>query len=205
MARALTKRQAEVLEMIKDFMRKHNMPPTVLEIADAFGFKSSSCFDHLKALERKGYIRRSSKARSIELSEFTQGRNSFRQTMEVPVVGQVMAGQPILAVENIEATVALDADWVGDNTFLLRVQGNSMSGAGILNGDLVLVRQQPAVEQGDIAVCLLGDDATVKRVFRERGRIRLQPENGDYEPILVDRGDADFKVLGKVVGLYRRM
>ena len=161
MARALTKRQGEILEMIKDFIRSNHMPPTVLEIADAFGFKSSSCFDHLKALERKGYIRRSSKARSIELTEFVQGRMSFRATKEVPVVGRVTAGHPILAVENVEATVALDAEWVGDDTFLLRIEGDSMSGAGILSGDLVLVRQQPSIGQGDIAVCLLGDEATV--------------------------------------------
>lgn len=205
MARALTKRQAEILEMIKDFMRQHNMPPTVLEIAEAFGFKSSSCFDHLKALERKGYIRRSSKARSIQLTEFVGGRVSLRQAVEVPVIGKVTAGRPILAVENIEGTVALDEQWVSSDTFILRVEGDSMTGAGIMDGDLVLVRQQPSVEEGEIAVCLLGEEATVKRVFREGGRVRLQPENPDFEPIFVDRSDADFKILGKVVGLYRRL
>jgi len=180
-----------------------NYPPSVREICQAMGLSSSSTVHaHLKALERKGYIKRDpTKPRAIEILDPSVNSKQKRRSRLVPLLGQVTAGIPVLAEENIESYLALPEEMVkGDNLFLLRVKGDSMKEAGILQGDLVIVRQQPAAENSEIVVALIGDEATVKRFFRETDHIRLQPESPDYEPIITKD---NIRVLGKVIGLLR--
>jgi repressor LexA len=196
----LTPRQREILDYIGKEIRERGYPPSVREIGEAVGLSSSSTVHgHLARLEEKGFLRRDpDKPRAIEVT----GERQLRQQrlVSVPLIGRVTAGEPILAVENIEETYALPYDWArGDSVFMLRVQGDSMIGAGIMDGDLVLVRQQAAARNGDIVVALMGEEATVKRFFHEGDRVRLQPENPALQPIVT----RDVQVLGKVVGLYR--
>ncbi|WP_413084582.1 transcriptional repressor LexA [Thermaerobacter composti] len=197
----LTRRQREILEFIKASVRERGYPPSVREIGEAVGLKSTSTVHtYLAQLERKGYIRRDpTKPRAIEV----RGEAGVRtRTVAVPLVGQVTAGRPILAVENIEDVLPLPSDLLPEGeVFALRIRGDSMIGAGILDGDYVIVRRQDTAENGDIVVALLDDEATVKRFYRERDGIRLQPENPAMEPIRV----RDVRVLGKVVALLRRM
>lgn len=172
------------------------------EICEATGLKSTSTVHgHLTRLEKKGYIRRDpSKPRAIEIvdEEFYVHRN----VVQLPLVGKVTAGEPILAVENIEETMTLPYDLVGtEDAFLLRVRGDSMIEAGIFDNDIIIVRRQNVAENGDIVVALIDDEATVKRFYKEHDHIRLQPENKAMEPIIVK----DVKILGKVIGLIRRM
>jgi repressor LexA len=204
--RDLTDRQREILEFIKAEMRRKGYPPTVRDIGEAVGLSSSSTVhSHLAALEAKGLIRRDpSKPRALEV--LGHERDAAPTTMvgvrELPVLGAVAAGVPMLAEENIEGTIPLPTEVVReDTTVVLRVKGDSMMDAGILDGDFVVVRQQPTAENGDIVVALLEDEATVKRFFRESDRVRLQPENASMEPIYV----RDVVVLGKVVAVFRRM
>lgn len=194
----LTQRQQQVLDFIRRHTRERGYPPSVREIGGALGLTSSSTVHgHLARLEGKGYIRRDpTKPRAIELV------GERTRVVSVPLVGQITAGQPILAVENVEETYPLPHDLVGhEDVFMLRVRGDSMINAGILDGDLVLVRRQPTAQNGDIVVALLDDEATVKRFYRESGRVRLQPENDAMEPIIA----GDVAILGKVIGLFRRM
>lgn len=158
---------------------------------------------HLQTLEDKGYIRRDpTKPRAIEILDSSSEALEMKKVVQVPIVGHVTAGQPILAVENIEGTFPLSADFVRhDNIFMLRVQGESMIGAGILDGDYIIVRQQSDARNGEIVVALIGDEATVKRFFKERTLIRLQPENPSMEPIY----SQDVSILGKVVGVFRTL
>ncbi|BCV25045.1 MAG TPA: transcriptional repressor LexA [Firmicutes bacterium] len=199
-ALGLSPRQAEMLGFIQRWIKDHGYPPAVREIGQALGLRSSSTVHmHLKQLEAKGYLKRnSSKPRAIEI---TANRSvPTEDVVEVPVLGRVAAGQPLLAEENREGTFPLPASLARrGTTFLLRVRGDSMVEAGILDGDFVLVRQQPAVENGEIAVALLGDEATVKRFYKENGYVRLQPENRVYEPIMV----RSVQILGKVIGVFR--
>ncbi len=203
MGRGLTRRQAEILTFIQRFTETHGYPPSVREIGRALGLTSSSTVhSHLAALEKKGYLHRDpSKPRALEVLRDERAAPA-KKVIPLPVVGRVAAGSPLLAQENIEDYFPLPAEFVrGAETFILRVRGDSMVGAGIYDGDYVIVRRQPTAHNGDIVVARLEDEATVKRFFREDGYIRLQPENPALEPILT----RDVVIEGKVVGLIRRM
>jgi repressor LexA len=199
----LTDRQREVLEFIQDFSEKHGVPPTVREIGGRFHVTPRAAFDHLRALERKGYLRRRS----------TEGRTSRALTLarppsarEVPILGRIAAGAPLLAEENREGALPLDPAWVGgrgDDVFGLRVRGESMINAHIVEGDLVLVRRQDHAHPGDIVVALVDGEATVKRFAREGHAVLLRPEHPTMAPIVVREGEKDLRILGKVVGLVR--
>lgn len=209
--RELTRRQQQILDFIRAEIHRRGYPPSVREIGDAVGLSSSSTVhSHLAAIEAKGYIRRDpSKPRALEVFDFrdTDAALDYSRIHSVPLVGQVAAGQPILAAENIEATIPLPAEFAGDRTFILKVRGDSMIDAGILDGDHVVVRQQESADNGDIVVAIISDEysgepeATVKRFFRESGRVRLQPENPALDPIYA----RDVTVVGKVVALFRRV
>ncbi len=200
---AISQRQQQILNFIKQETETQGYPPSVREICRAVGLKSTSTVHgHLSQLERKGYIRRdSSKPRAIEVLP-AAGVMPRSATVAVPLVGRVTAGLPVLAVENIEDYFPLPKDFGAQGAlFMLRVAGDSMIEAGILDGDYVIVRQQENAENGEIVVALLEDEATVKRFFKEHDKIRLQPENSFMEPIIVDNAS----ILGKVTGLVRRI
>ncbi|BAD40721.1 transcriptional repressor LexA [Symbiobacterium thermophilum] len=204
MPEPLTERQRQILQFIKDEIRTKGYPPSVREIGEAIGLSSSSTVHgHMTRLEEKGYIRRDpTKPRAIEVLDGSH--TQLKRTIAVPVVGRVTAGQPILAQESIEDHFPLPADFVRadeSELFFLTVQGDSMIEAGILDGDYVLVHRQQHANNGDIVVALIEDEATVKRFFKEQDHIRLQPENRFMDPIIVP----DCQILGKVVGLVRRM
>jgi repressor LexA len=206
--RGLTDRQRQVLDFIKAEVARQGFPPTVRDIGKAVGLHSSSTVhEHLGALESKGLIRRDpSKPRALEVLEkdvkVAPVTPLPANVIRLPVVGAVAAGVPTLAAENIETTLQLPTELVRDDaTFVLRVKGDSMVDAGILDGDYVAVREQPDAVNGEIVVAQLDDDATVKRFFRESDRIRLQPENSSMEPIYA----RDVHILGKVVAVFRRM
>lgn len=199
--RELSERQRQILEYIQKCVEEQGYPPSVREIGQAVGLSSSSTVHgHLNRLEQKGYLRRDpTKPRAIELLSPEHRRVPYQQ---VPVVGRVTAGEPILAVENVETYVPLSKELFGDDElFVLKVRGESMIEAGILDGDWVIVRRQATAENGDIVVARIEDEATVKRFFREHGHIRLQPENPTMEPIIVDR----VEILGLVTGLFRKL
>jgi len=199
----LTARQREILNYINEEVMHKNYPPSVREICQAMGLSSSSTVHaHLKALEKKGFIKRDpTKPRAIAVLDHPANPKQKLKSRLVPLLGQVTAGIPVLAEENIESYLALPEEMVkGNKLFLLRVKGDSMKEAGIFQGDLVIVRQQPSAENGEIVVALVGDESTVKRFFRETDHIRLQPENPDYEPIIAKH---DMRILGKVIGLLR--
>ncbi len=200
----LSLRQTKILEFIKQEIRKKGYPPAVREIGEAVGLLSSSTVHgHLQTLEDKGYIRRDpTKPRAIEILDSSSDVLEGKKVVHIPVVGRVAAGQPILAVENIEGTFPLPADLVRqDNVFVLKVQGESMIDAGIFDGDFIVVRQQNVARNGEIVVALIEDEATVKRFFKERTLIRLQPENSSMEPIY----SQDVSILGKVIGVFRNL
>jgi repressor LexA len=201
----LTKRQQEIFDFIKRYSAKYGYPPTVRDIGKAVGLASSSTVHaHLANLEKVGLLRRDpSKPRAIEmLDRAVGGVKSIVRPNGLPLVGHVAAGQPVLAEENIEDYVDVPGLVGGDDgEYLLRVRGESMKNAGILEGDLVVVRPQEAASDGEIVVALLGEEATVKRFFQEEDHVRLQPENETMEPIR----STDVRVLGRVVGLLRRM
>jgi repressor LexA len=203
--RELTKRQQEILDYIRGELHRCGYPPSVREIGEAVGLSSSSTVhSHLAALEAKGYLRRDpSKPRALEVLDFreTDRGIDYGQVSMVPIVGQVAAGSPILAAENIESTMPLPAELAGDNTFILKVRGESMIKAGIMDGDFVVVRQQQSANNGEIVVAMIEDSATVKTFYREPDRIRLQPENSTMEPIYA----RDVSILGKVVALFRKL
>ena len=200
----ITDKQREILEYIKNEILNRGFPPSVREICEAVELKStSSVHAHLETIEKNGYIRRDpTKPRTIEILD--DNFNLLRREMvNVPVVGTVTAGQPILAVENIESYFPVPAEFMpNQQCFILNVQGESMVNAGILDGDQVLVQQQPDAQNGEIVVALLGEEATVKRFYKEKNCYRLQPENDTMEPIIVD-SDQEFKILGKVFGVFR--
>lgn len=199
----LSKRQKQIMTYIKDTLRAKGYPPSVREIGEAVGLSSSSTVhSHLTKLEDMGFIRRDpTKPRAIEVLDDAPWRHI--SLTPVPLVGRVTAGQPILAVENIEETYPLPAELVGQgDVFMLLVQGTSMINAGIFDGDYVLVREQNTAQNGDIVVALIdGEEATVKRFFKEKETIRLQPENSLMAPIYT----RNVQILGKVIGLFRRL
>ena len=195
--RSSQQNQQRILDFIKKEIEQKGYPPSVREICAGVGLKSTSTVHaHLNHLEEQGYIRRdSTKPRALEIIDGTQSRGR-----SVPLVGRVTAGLPILAIENIEEYMTLPQEMLGrDEVFCLRVQGESMIDAGILDGDIIVVREQNNAENGEIVVAMIEDEATVKRIYYEKTRVRLQPENQFMEPIYAENA----QVIGKVVGLFR--
>lgn len=209
----LTKRQQQIFEFILSNIDKFGYPPSIPEIQEKFSFKSPNAVtDHLEALERKGYIsRRPHKSRGLEILNHTFLRNNNSRVddsvTEMPIVGRVSAGTPILAEENVEGTIFIDKSLAQNNRgmFVLRVKGTSMVNAGILDGDFVLVRQQPTAEQGEMVVALIEDEATVKRFYRDKNKIRLQPENDTMEPIIIGPKESNVTIIGKIEGVIRKI
>lgn len=204
----LSPRQQAILNYIKQEVREKGYPPSVREIGEAVGLASSSTVHgHLSRLEKKGLIRRDpTKPRAIEIldPEMEKVPDISLNTVLVPLIGKVTAGEPITAIENVEEYFSLPRRTIGpdDSVFLLSVRGNSMINIGILDGDYVLVRQQQSAENGDIIVAMTEDnEATVKRFYKEKDTIRLQPENDEMEPIILSQ----VTILGKVIGLYREL
>lgn len=197
----ISTKQREILEYIKQEILNKGYPPAVREICEAVDLKStSSVHSHLETLEKNGYIRRDpTKPRAIEILD--ESFNMLRREMvNVPVVGTVAAGQPILAEQNIDNYFPIPSEYMpNEQSFILKVKGESMINAGILDGDSVLVMQQTTARNGDIVVALIEDSATVKTYYKENGHYRLQPENDTMDPIIVD----DCKILGKVFGVFR--
>ena len=200
----ISDKQKEILEFIKSEILNRGYPPSVRDICEGVHLKStSSVHAHLETLERKGYIRRDpAKNRAIEIIDDSFGLQR-REMVNVPLVGRVAAGEPILAVENIETYFPVPAEYMPNKqSFMLKVKGESMINAGIKEGDYLIVSEQDDARNGDIVVALVGnDEATVKRFYREADHIRLQPENDAYKPII----SKDVIIRGKVIGLYRHM
>lgn len=197
----ITDKQREILEYIKSEILNRGYPPTVRDICEAVHLKStSSVHSHLESLEKNGYIRRDpTKPRAIEIVDdnFNLTR---REVVNVPMVGRVAAGQPILAVENIDAYFPIPSEFMPkEESFMLKVQGESMINAGIFDGDHILVEKCNTAHNGEMVVALVDDSATVKTFYKEKGHIRLQPENDTMDPIIVP----DCKILGKVFGVFR--
>ncbi len=209
----LTSRQREIFNFVSTFIRKRGYPPSVREIGEHFNIYPRAVFDHLKALEKKGYLkRRGSMSRGLELLVFEgykpggisaekEGETIFR---EVPVLGRVAAGKPLLAIEHVEGTLPLPSEWVeGREVFILRVKGESMS-PYLLPDDYVIVRSQPSAENGDIVVTLMGEEATVKRFFKKGRKVELKPDNQSWKTIQIEEGSEEIKILGKVIGVFRK-
>lgn len=198
-------------QMILDFLNRYQMekgyPPSIREICKAVGFKSTSTVhSYIKKLEEEGHIsKESTKPRALKVLQSDkknlEGYIAHQEIDNIPVLGKITAGAPILAVENIEDTFPVPVQYLGNSTsFMLKVRGDSMINAGILDGDYIIVRQQNTAINGDIVVALIDDEATVKTFYKETDHYRLQPENPDYEPIIVK----DLLILGKVIGLFRK-
>ena len=208
----LTDRQREILDFVQAYVARNAYPPSVRDICEAVGLSSTSTVHaHLNTLEEKGFIRRdAASARAIsviagdgEPVDLGDSTTLIRNIVNLPLVGQVAAGMPILAEENIEENLSLPRQVVGDSaSFMLTVRGDSMIDAGIFNGDYVVVREQPTASNGDVVVALIDSEATVKTYYREADRIRLQPENSTMEPIYVRD---NVTILGKVIALLRRI
>lgn len=200
----LTDRQRQILDYILAEINKKGYPPSVREIGQAVGLTSSSTVhSHLAALERKGYIRRDpTKPRALEVIDFRLSNKGINpdKVKNVPLVGRVAAGTPLFAQENIEDNYPLPVEIAGENSFMLKVKGDSMIEAGILDGDYIIVRQQATANDGDIVVALIDDESTVKRFYKKRDRVVLKAENKSMEPIIV----RDVRILGKVIGLIRK-
>lgn len=197
MKHPLTDRQAEVLNFVNKFIAKSGYPPTVREIAKHLRIRGHHAVrKHLLALEKTGHLTRGRGARSIGIADQPQA-------VSVPILGQVAAGKPILAEENILGTLALDRSVIrGGQVFLLKIKGDSMTGAGILDGDYVLVKAQAQAENGEIVVAMVEDEATVKRVFHRGDKIVLQPENPAHQPMTFSQKDT-LRILGRVMGVVR--
>ncbi|HJB81852.1 MAG TPA: transcriptional repressor LexA [Candidatus Mediterraneibacter intestinavium] len=197
----ISKKQKEILEYIKSQILERGYPPAVREICEAVNLKStSSVHSHLETLEKNGYIHRDpTKPRAIEILDDTFNLTR-REMVNVPIVGRIAAGEPILAQENVENYFPVPTEFMPNNqTFLLKVKGESMINAGILDGDMVLVEQTPSASNGDMVVALIEDGATVKTFYKEEGVFRLQPENDSMDPIIVQ----EVTILGKVIGVFR--
>ncbi|BAH06520.1 transcriptional repressor LexA [Clostridium kluyveri] len=193
-------RQSQIYNFIKSQIKQKGYPPSVREICTAVGLKSTSTVhSYLEKLERRGFIKRdATKSRTIEVIEKSQKK----EMIEVPIIGTITAGMPIIAVENIEDYFPLPMDYIKNKReiFMLRVKGESMVDAGILDGDLSLIEKVHSAENGDIVVALIENEATLKRFFKEENHIRLQPENKNMPPIIVD----DCKIIGRLIGIYRQ-
>lgn len=199
----ISKKQSEILEYIKAQILERGYPPAVREICEAVSLKStSSVHSHLETLEKNGYIRRDpTKPRAIEIMD--ENFNLTRRDMvQVPIIGRVAAGEPLLAQENIEEYFPIPAEFMPNNqTYMLKVKGESMINGGILDGDYVLVEKKETASNGDMVVALVGEGATVKTFYKEEGVYRLQPENDTMDPIIV----SEVSILGKVIGVFRFM
>jgi len=208
MRKPLTERQQAIYDFIAETIRGRGAPPTIREIMDVFEINSTNGVrTTLAALEKKGHIRRHARlSRGIELVDYVEPTTLAADFREVPLIGRVAAGEPILATQNIESTLQVDRSFVPASgiVFALRVHGESMKDAGILDGDIVMARQQESAERGDIVVAQIGDEATVKRYSPDSDCIRLLPENEAFDPIIVPWDAVDFSIAGKVVGLMRR-
>jgi repressor LexA len=206
MGNELTKRQGEVLDFLKDYLVEKGFPPTLREIAFHFGLRGPKAPQKtLGILERKGFIRKvPGGSRAIEIISYPQF--SLTHILSVPIVGKVKAGEPILAVENIEGYINLDRSLASSgDVFLLRVEGDSMIDAHIQNGDFALVKPQPNAENGEIVVALIEDEATIKRIFQKRDLLRLEPANPKMDPIVVKKGEKKVTIVGKVIGIFRKL
>jgi repressor LexA len=195
-----TKRQEEVLDFIKEFLLRNKFPPTIREIANSFEISVKGAYDHIKALEKKGFIHcNQNRSRAIEVLVETDEESLV---VSIPILGRVAAGIPILAEENLDGTVLLPQNFLGKGShFALRVKGDSMTGAGIMDGDLAVIRSQVTAENGEIVVAMTDEDAvTLKRYFKEKSRIKLQAENPAYHPIYAQ----GVRILGKLVSVVRR-
>jgi len=208
--KGLTARQRQVLDFMRAFTDRHGVPPAVREIGERFGFTARAAFDHLRALEKKGMLERrvtgKRASRTLVVPDRRPPRRPGRE--EIPLLGRIAAGPPRLAQEQWEEAVPLDPEWLagqGRDVFALRVKGDSMVGAHILDGDLVLVRRQESATPGDVVAALVNDEATVKRFAREGQAVVLRPEHPTMAPIVVPPGRADVRILGKVVGVLRRV
>jgi len=203
MGNELTARQKELFDFLKEFFLEKGFPPTLREMASHFGLKGPRGPQKtLNILERKGYIRKiPGESRAIEILGF-----SSSNIISIPIVGRVRAGEPILAIENIEGYFNLDRSFASSkDVFLLRVQGDSMIDAHIQDGDFALVKPQSNAENGEIVVALIEDEATIKRIFTERDLIRLEPANPHMEPIVIKKGEKKVSLVGKVVGIFRKL
>jgi repressor LexA len=203
----LTVRQEDILEFIRDWIESRGYPPTIRDIQKPFGIKSTNGVKvHLDALEKKGFIiRNPGISRGIELTELS-GKKSGDDVQRVPVIGRIAAGAPILAEENYEDELVVDNRFIrAGKIFALEVRGDSMVDAGIFNGDYVIAKQDASYFPGDVVVAVIGDEATVKRYYRDTDRVRLEPANSSYGPIIVDENTPGFYVAGKVVALQRKM
>ena len=211
MAKQLTKRQQTVLETIRVWIRQRGYPPTIRELGKLLGIRSlRGVTAHLDAIAKKGFLKREPRARSISLMDLL---TPFEQALRVPIVGRIRAGEPVLAQEHVEGHLVVDGGWLGVvaspsrpdelQHFALKVQGDSMINAGIMEGDYVIVRQQPSADTGDIVVALVNDEATVKRFVKDREEIRLQPEHPTLSTIVVTP-DQKLAILGKVVAVFRK-
>jgi repressor LexA len=209
----LTSRQREIFDFVRAFIKERGFPPSVREIGEHFHIYPRAVFDHLKALEKKGYLRRQgSMSRGLEVLVFQRsepyGEHSKREgklpIRDIPILGRVAAGKPTLAVEHVEGTIPLPTEWVkGKEVFLLKVKGDSMA-PYILPDDYVVVRSQPSAENGDVVVTLVGEEATVKRFFKKGRKIELKPDNERWETIQIEEGSGEVQILGKVIGVFRK-
>ncbi len=203
MRKELTTKQRKLFEFLKDYFTEKGFPPTLREIASHFGLRGPRGPQKtLHILERKGFIRKKpGSSRAIEILGL-----SFNQTFSIPIVGRVKAGEPVLALENIEGYISLDKSLVSSgDVFLLRVEGDSMIEAHIQEGDFALVKPQSNAENGEIVVALIEDEATIKRIFQKRDLIRLEPAHPTMEPIVVKKGEKQVTIVGKVIGIFRKM
>lgn len=200
----LTEKQQSILDYIERYIGDQGYPPTIREIGDQFGITAKGAYDHLKAIEKKGYIKsEKNRSRAIELLKTSTGQTpvSAGAVINIPLVGRVAAGIPILAEENIEEYLAFPRSMLSEpDVFALRVAGDSMKDAGIMDGDIALIRKQDSANNGDIIVALIDDEATLKYFYKEKKKVRLQPANKSYKPIMVQ----DVNIVGKMVGVYRQ-
>lgn len=195
MSRQITERQQEVLNFIEEYINNNNRPPTISDIKLNFGFKSpQSVVDHLNALEKKLYIKRLPNSRGIVL---LNKRNHF------PILGKVAAGLPLASEELYDGNFTLSDYYEPEQTFVLKVTGDSMIGAGIYDGDMVLIKPKASAETGDIVVAVLNREYTIKKLVKKQNKIILKPENPSYEPIVITKDIEDFRIIGKVVGVHR--
>lgn len=204
MGRKAVDKQQKILEFVSKYMKENGYPPAIREICKGVGLSSTSTVHaHLETLKRDGLLEKAdAKSRGIRVKNQAQEVVQEGDIINIPLIGQVAAGTPILATENLERTFTMPADFVGNApTFMLKVKGESMIEAGIFNGDYIIVRQQQVANNGEIVVALIDNEATVKTFYKEKDYIRLQPENSTMEPIIVH----EVAILGKVIGLVRKM
>jgi repressor LexA len=203
----LTDKQQAILDFVDNYVKDNGFPPSVREIGRQFGIFPATVQDHISALERKGFLQKKRfQSRSLSVPASSRQQSIEDVPRGIPIVGRVAAGMPLLAQENIEDMIQLPKDWAPAGAFLLKVQGSSMEGAHILDGDYVLVHPQETAANGEIVVALIGEEATVKRFYRNERGISLKAENPAYRPIEIERSEAGtFKIIGKVMGVLRVM